>query len=445
MTLQAACVSPSLAEPTLTSSANFSQEYTGVTKKILLVGIELERFSLNFRMESARQPKFRRLRYFLAQETGAACGLAFEVVGDDQFGKGRRRPLQVSKPALHGALATAMTGSIIAGSGSCLELGSNLLQSIKNKRHGYDHRTANKYVVAKLKEIDQLLAQREAIVASHSDIPGYERAVVEGRILHEMRNCFVNEYSHFNADTASYLAFQNLFFLLNASYNAVGAVGAGVAYKAVNTPRLNGPANILFIVSGGMAAVSPLVSSLGGKLVRKQASDSLAKELIEKPNFDAGAFAAQCKKLEELPPVGEGSLIPSLPATQRLALYTQSDDLFQKQIESETKTMRKLEKVAVQTSLLGPVIGGLLMTQGILGTYGYYNYTIRPRKQINQYFYGSVVGTVGTSMAVVGNAAWLLSSYSYEHRLSKKKELPVQLIKERLEHLDDVEKTVVAL
>jgi uncharacterized protein YgiB involved in biofilm formation len=128
-----------------------------------------------------------------------------------------------------------------------------------------------------------------------------------------------------------------------------------------------------------------------------------------------------------------------------LAIYTQSDNLFRKQLDSETKTMRKLDKVAIQTSLLGPVIGGQLMTQGILGTIGYYKYTVRPRKQISQYYYGSIVGTVGTSMAVVGNAAWLLSSLSYEHKLAKKKQLPVQLIQERLSHLDDLEKTVSAI
>ncbi len=63
------------------------------------------------------------------------------------------------------------------------------------------------------------------------------------------------------------------------------------------------------------------------------------------------------------------------------------------------------------------------MTQGILGTVGYYKYTTQPIKQINQYYYGAVVGTVGSSMAVVGNS-WLLSSLSYQHHLSKEKKLP---------------------
>ena len=492
------------------SPESFSKQYTDVTKRILSAGVDLERFSLKFRMENSKQPKFRQLRYFLTQEAGAGCGLAFEITADKQFDKLRNLQLNLDgqalrnvlpvlsatdavrsglliqgqqsgkslAPVLHGAvaanvsqrvsarldaarervseikesgqalqrgLATAMTGSIIAGSGSCLELGSNALQAWKNKRHGYDHRSANAFAITKLQQIDQLLAEREALVSANPDNPGHERAVVEGKILHEMRNCFINEYSHFDADTRSFTAFQNAFFLLNACYNAVGAAGAGVAYKAVNKPKLNGPANILFVVSGGMAMLSPILSSAVSKLVRAQAYESFEKQLPEKPQFDATAFAALNKKLEDLAPVSDGTMIPGLPATQRLAMYTQSDELFRKQLDSETRTMRNLDQVALQTSVLGPVIGGQLMTQGILGTVGYYKYTTQPIKQVNQYYYGAVVGTVGTSMAVVGNAAWLLSSLSYQHHLSKEKKLPDQLIKSRLEHLDELEKTVAAL
>jgi hypothetical protein len=141
-----------------------------------------------------------------------------------------------------------------------------------------------------------------------------------------------------------------------------------------------------------------------------------------------------------------GTLIPSLPATQRLAMYTDSNIKFMAQLENEVSTMRQLNKVALQTSLMGPAIGGLFLSQGILGTRGYYHYfPARPKNQMDLNYKGSVCGTVGTSMAVVGNAAWLLASLSYEHHLRKEKRLPEQIIKERLSHLDEVETIVSAL
>jgi hypothetical protein len=427
------------------SSTDFSDQYTRLTKEILLNGIELERFSLKYRLESAKQPKYRRLRYFLAQEIGSGGGLAFEVTGVDQFRNGRRHPLQISLSALQNSLAAAEVGAIVAGTGSGLELTSNIVHSMKCKRDGYDSHSANKFVVAKFKQIDGMIAQREALVAAHPNHPAYERAVIEGKILQEMRGAFSNEFAHFYADTKGYLVFQNLFFFLNASYNTVGATAAGYAYRGVTQPKFNGTANILFIVEGSMAAVSPLLSAAAGAWVQKHALRQVQSELHTTSDFQFTDLNAQCQKLAEAAPTSEGALMPSMPATQRLGLYTQSDDLFRKQLENETKTTRHLEQVALQTSLLGPLIGGTLATQGILGTYGYYHYPVRILKQLNQVYYGTVSGTVGTSMAVVGNAAWLLSSYSYEHRLSKENRLPSQLIEARLEHLNDLEKTVRSL
>jgi hypothetical protein len=80
------------------------------------------------------------------------------------------------------------------------------------------------------------------------------------------------------------------------------------------------------------------------------------------------------------------------------------------------------------------------MTQGIIGTTGYYKYTFRPRKEINYFYHGAVVGTPGAGLAVVATAASLLASWSYENKLRKQKRLPRQLINDRLAHLDDVEK-----
>lgn len=425
-----------------TSSLWVEHKYSQLTKQILLAGIELERFSLNFRLESAKQPRFRKLRFFLAQETAAATGLGFEIAFMEQAKKGRRRPLQVSKPVLHGALATAMTGAIIGGSGSCLELSSNMLQAIKNKRHGFDFKTANKYVVAKLKEIDQLLAQREALVAAHPDYPGYQAAVLEGKILKELRNCFIAEYSDFNADTKGYITYQNVFYLLNASYSAVQAAGAWAGYRGVTKPAYNGPANVLFVVSGAMAMVTPIISTAAGKFARKRAYETFERQIGEKPKFDEHAFSTQGKELREILKSVNGTVISSMPGTDRLAVYTDAATLFKKQLDSETALMRRNEKVALQNNLLAPVIGAQLMSQGILGCVGSYRYNLQPRKQLSMFYRGAIVGTVGTSMATVGNAVSLLSTLSYEHRLSREKKLPAQLIKARLEHLEEVEKEV---
>ena len=446
-----ACPGIRAAEPAFAvqdSVDDFSRKYTAVTKQIMLSGIELERFSLNYRVEALKQPKFRRLRYFAAQETGAAGALAFELIGVREFGIGRHNPLQISPARLHDAFTTAGVTTVIAGSGSCLELASNALRAVQNKRHGFDPGSANKFIAAKLKHLDDLLQERELLVRTHPGDPSYVRAVAEGKVLKDLRDAFVDEYAHFHADARAYTSFLNLFYLFNIATTTVSAAAARTAYRAVKVPRLNGPTNILFIVAGAMSSVSPLLATAGSKAIKGCASRQFARLINEQPHFDPAQLKVDREHLEELlanAPKTQGSLMPSLPASRRMGIYGESSTLFRKQMDSETKVIRYFDKVSSASTLLGPVIGGLLMTQGVLGTDGYYNYKLRIKKQIGRYYSGAVVGTVGTGMAVVGTAGWLLTTCAYENHLRKNHKMPVQLIHDRLEHLDDLQKTVAAL
>ncbi|MBX9952800.1 MAG: hypothetical protein K2Y39_26740 [Candidatus Obscuribacterales bacterium] len=431
------------------ADASFSEQYTALTKRILLQGIELERFSLNYRKEAAKPPRFRTLRYLGAQEGAASCLLAFEIGAMKQFDNGRRDLLTLNKGRLANALDTALTGSIIGASSSTFELSSNVVRSFRNKHRGYDSRTANKFVASHLKEVDQLLAQRAALVDEYKSDPAYPRAVAEGKVLQQMRNSFVNEYSHFNIDTNRFLALQNSFFALNTAYNTLGAIGAGLGKRGLTQPEANGPSNILFIISGAIASSTPTLSYLTGKFAEYRSKRALARELGSAVNFEPDAFANACADLRNAGSSNSGSLIPTLPQTERFALYSESSTRFQKQLDNETSIVRRIDKIALGNSLAGPAIGGLLMTQGILGTYGYYHYGTsripRLKKEFDQLYKGTVVGTVGAGMNVVCNAAFLLGTLAYEHKLAKEKRLPAQLITERLGYLDEVEKTVKAM
>ncbi len=424
---------------------SFSTQYTAVTKKILKNAVEIERFSLNYRLETLKQPKLKKLRYFVAQEAGAAGGLAFEITGLNEYGKGRKRPLTFNKRAFANALKATMITSIIAGSSSAYELGNNTWMGLERRKHGYDSNSAKKFVVEKLKTINELLAQRQQLVNAHKDHPAYERAVAEGEVFCELRDSFLNEFAQFYVDNRRAQTMQNTFYALNAGYNAIGATAAGVGYRAISRPKFTGTSNILFIVSGGMATVTPMIATASGALMRKYSEHQLEKVLPIPKTFDSAALSTKVKLLEGTLTQAQESLMPSLSATRRLGMYSDSQTLFRKQLDNELTVIRRLDKVALQTNLLAPPIGSLLMTQGILGTVAYYDYPGRVRKQLDLNYKGAVAGTVGLSMSLAGNAGWLLTSLAYEHRLRQKKQLPSQLIQARLEHLDDIDKTLAAL
>ncbi|MCA0315783.1 MAG: hypothetical protein LCH63_18340 [Candidatus Melainabacteria bacterium] len=427
------------------SGDEFSRQYTQLTKKILSESIALERYSLNYRLENTKRSRACQLLYFGSQEASAATLLAFEVIAMKEFDKGRKRPLTINQNNLKGGLRAAQVGSIIAASGSGMQLAVNAARYIKAKQKGYDTASANRRVTEKLKEIDRLMAERDKLISANTAHPGHGRALIESKILLALRESFVDEYAQFSANSRSEAAARNLFFLMNCSYNVIGAVGAGLGYKAVTEPTWNGPSNICFTISGAMAMGTPLLASallwterqliLKAQKKRKLSQEASLQELEK-----------EIRNLHAVDGDNTGALIPTLPSTQRFALYSQSGSLFTKQLENEMTTIHRLNKVAVQSSVTGPIIGGLLMTQGILGTRGYYKYfPSRPRKQLDLGYKGAIVGTVGSSLALVGNVAWLLASINYENRLRKNNSLPEQLIADRLKHLDEVEKIVSAL
>lgn len=417
-------------------------EYRELTRRILLALIDVERFNLRYRRDSAKEPKGKRLRYFLAQETGAATGLAYECVIIDQLQVGRRRPLTINKNALDGGLKTVMIGSIIAGAGSGLELASNSLHALKSHKDKIDSKSANNYISSHIKQIDALILERENFLSQYANHPYFSLAAQEGKILRLMRDAVIFEYSQFHKDIRKYRARENMFYALNIATNTLTAVSIQHGILGLKNPDKNGPANILFSIAGAFTMASPLISNATGVVAEKAANRNLKKIFgsNEKFNYDE-LKTAQEEFSRSLKDMNEKEVAR---AVYRAGEYTQSTEASQHLMESETKVMGYLNKVAVENSLFGPVIGGTLLGQGIAGTVGYYKY--HPSlKELDLTYKGAVSGCVGTGMAVGLNAVGLVADLLYCRKLSKKNLLPRQIIEERLSHLDQVEKQIIGM
>jgi hypothetical protein len=429
----------------LGTNDEFSERYRDLTKQALTAGIELERFNLNYSLESSRQPKWRPLRYSIAQETGAAGILTFETIADKQFGRGRKDPARVSQSALRGGLITIIPTSVVAGASSCFELGANVWMAKQNRKRGFDPRSACEYATVKFKHLNELLTEREAFVNAHKDHPAYARAVVEGQILRDLRKAEINEFAHSFANARAGAVNLNTFYVLNAVTNALGAIAGGVAFKSVRQVKYSADADILFTTAGSLGAISPWLSERAASFAASRAWKSVTNRIGQEPGFDATLLAEHRASLQALLSNSQGSLIPTLPAVDRLALYTESNQKFKTQLDSEIATSRHLARVGLQQEFLAPIIGGTLATQGILGTVGYYKYATQPGKQLGLSYGGSVISTAGSSIAVAATAGAFVASLRYQKHLEKKGQSPTQLITARLRHLDEVEKIVQSI
>jgi hypothetical protein len=423
----------------------FSASYKDLTKQALLAGIELERFNLNYRLQSVKQPKWRALRYSVAQEMGPGGILAFEIVGDKQFGQGRKNPARVSQSALRGALIQVIPTSTVSGASSCFELGANVWQARKNKKLALDPRSALQQAIVKFKHLEEILKEREAFVEAHKDHPGYARALAEGQILQDLRKAEIDEFAHYFTNARAGAVGANTFYVLNAVTNFIGATAGGVAYRSVSQPKFDVDADVLFILAGSFGAASPWLSARAAAFAGKRAWHLVVTSLDYDPSYSPAQLTEHRAKLNQLLSVSQGTLIPDLPAVDRLALYSESSTRFKTQLESEISTSRHLARVALQQELLAPVIGGTLTTQGILGAVGYHNLGNQPRQQLALSYAGTIIGTAGTSIAVAATAAALLASWSHQRSQERKGQTPTQLIEERLRFIDEVEKTVQAI
>lgn len=422
-----------------------------ITQKILLKAIELNRFIIHYRLETQRQPKTRRLRYAASQEGGLALLMAYDIITTDQFNKGRKDPLKLSLPTLRRALNCALVGESIAMGGSVLELSSNFLKSIKDKRNGFDSKTANNYFFKTLKELDDLSTEREQVVEANKDNPGYELLVTESKVMRALRDYYVLEYATFYKEARGLKAYENTFYFLNAATNAVGLASIICGLKSLTVPKYNGTANILFITAGGIAISAPLLATAAGYTVADRAHDVLLKVLHKEPAVDYTALEANRARLKELIASADKTTLEDAgPIQERMNLYKTADKGFQATLKAETKQLRHLRKVAVQSNFFGPLIGGAVMTQGILGTRAYYRYGINPtlsnvKISSTLNYAGSIAGLTGFATGLGLTAEGLVANAIYDRRLKKKHQRPEDLLEDHLKLLDRVETQVKAM
>jgi hypothetical protein len=414
-----------------------------LTKRILLTGIDLERYTLRFRRDSAKQTYFKRLRFFMMQEAGAACGMAYEIVAIDELREGRKNPLKIDKGHLRKGLTSALVGSTIAGSSSGVELTRNAILALYNKKHGMDPKSANEYVVSHVKQLDALLTEREALVAQHSNHELYAQAVLEGKLMRSLRDEAVGEYAKFYKDVKAYRAKENTFYAMNIATNVVGAVAAKVGMDALDNPKLNGGANILFTITGALTMASPLVANATGRVTGVFAERKMRSLLGELPALDYEATRTQAQEFKDSIKNIDQAKYPF--AMSRASDYLQGSKLFQKQMNREVRIGRYVNKVAVESSFIAPPIGATLLTQGILGTRAFYKYEFQPRKNLELNYKGAIVGAVGTAVATGVTGVLLISDWAYYWKLKRENRLPKQMIEARLKHLDELQASVEAM
>jgi hypothetical protein len=412
--------------------------------------VQLARHNLQYRQNAAKQGRWKGVRYFMFQQTNnvlTTTGLIVAVsermshIHGDQFKHLHTGAL------MHGNVLGGV-GQTIAGGGSILEFLINGYHSVDALHRGFSPGQAKSYTVKLVEKIDQNLdefnriAQQE--IASGKSIAGEVHAR-EAKVLTDIRDVLVAEFDGSHIGAMRSLWYQQSFYVLDTAKNVTGAVGNLFGYKALRQRRrlFNQPAAVLVTVSGSLNAVNPILSRLIGK-----AMGSLDGYLLKKSGLvrvddalanlktDSAALKAACDRSKD---EGTTALMSSL---NRLDLYSVHDERFDQQLKMRQKETRTNNRVAVQNVLSGLFIGSTKIANGAEFLVAGYKYPKDARMTNVMLGTGAIPYLVGSSFGTLDNLRILVQREIDHYRLGRKQQLPGQLIKQQLESLDALEKSI---
>lgn len=418
------------------NQSDFEQKYEKITVQLLLLGLDFEQYSLKYRMDALHDSRLKRTRYFLGQEAAAAGSLTAAIIGTDQTYKAIHSPQRVSTHALRNLQTTGEVTSIIGASSSGLELAANSLHAVKDKIGHKDCKSATAYLTGKLKEIDKLLAEREALLASNSAGANSSRMTqckAETRLLNIMRDTIVNEHKKFEVTKVGFRTSENVFYFANIGTSIVSALQYKYGYKSVRKPKFGGTSAVCSTVSAAMVMANPVIASVSSRLAKYRARKELDRDfgvVSRPPTVDE---LKQCvTELQSASASTKEDRLCQITAEAILDAYGVVNQIFPRELESEIALLHTLDQVAVQNIVLSQPIGGAALASGITSVLAYYDSAGRPLEAAHLNHTSSICGAVGAGIATSATAL----GYGFEtwnlHRLRSKGQLPEQLMQERL-------------
>lgn len=430
-----------------------------LNRDILLKEIELERYAINFRKKNNVQGRWRGWRYFLSQEANAALtgsGLLYQalerqriinVANDmvlDKNGKITYKQRTPIRARLENGLAPQMIGQIIGATGSSVELSINMFHEYQSRKAGYAPKEGIKRVLAMKAELEDLFERRRRLVDSGTlSAEDRELALAEEKVLKDITAMGLHEYVAFHVGARRFRAFQDSLYVLDILKNSVGAVGNGINIKGLheNHPNFNGPGGICTFISGCLIVATPLVSRACGKVVGTMHSRALRGVTAGIPQCDLTTLEKDKEDLMHLVKA-RGVVSSDTCSAQTLALlssYERQSGLRKGQLELATREIRSGTRSATENVIVGTGIGATKMSLGICLMRAGFVYQHFNHKANSVLQGGTIAYCVGSFVGVGDNIRLRVQDEINRYRLGKKRQLPMQVLGDRLKALDEIE------
>lgn len=428
-----------------------------LTRQILLKEIELQRFNLNYTSNVAVQGRWKSWRYGTLQNINASLGLAGGIYSVAYRGARLNNPLSVQAARQQNANFIPMIGTIIGASAAALEFGINEYHDLVARHKGFSPAKAMKHVQGLKDDIDRLMAERDAITnvaASSPALQGHvEIAKVEGKVLKDIRDQSLQEFSRFHIDARRLIAFQQMQYFFDLAKNTTNALGYEFAYLSLHRHRRvwNGRAGVLFVVCGQLTMYAPILSRAFGKGVAEITKHRIKPIVQDSETAKVATLQQDLAELNRL--FKQNRIQPDAieRAAQREGLYGSHEQSFTDEIRSAQKKNAAAKLTATENIGAGLFVGASKTASGILFIIPGFNQNYNAPKGYRAgrvtndlLFTAGVVGLPATAFNILDTLRIQVKGELARHKAKAAGTLPSQIIAARMKQLDQMEQQLRA-
>jgi hypothetical protein len=427
-----------------------------LTKQILLKEIALEKFNLRYRLNSAKQGRWKGWRYSASAEANAALGLAGGIVSVYNRGIHVHRADQVKRQMQKKANIIPMIGNIIGSAAAANEFMVNEYHEYEAWRKGFSPGQARKFVASTKSDIDRLTQQRDALIRLEESAPllapEAELHRLEGKVLADLLDQSLLEFQRFHLNARNLMAFQQMQYMFDLAKNATGAIGYDFAWLSLHRRRRvwNYRAGVLFTVSGALTMGGPIVSRGFAKLVSEYHKRSLKDTIEDREAKDVAKLEADQKALNDYVKTARLNSQCATQSLNRLEVYGDHSKYFQDQYVSAEKQVAKSKLVATQNIGAGLYVGGSKVASGVMfiipGYLQLYNKNTQTATRItnSDLLVAGIIGLPASSFQILDTLRIQVRGELDRQKLAKQGKLPGQQIATRLKQLDEMEAAINA-
>ena len=408
-----------------------------IDRAIELDLIALARFNIRFNQNANRHQWWRTYSYAFARESGTGVGLAGTLTDLVERGRGFNRPLIVSKTARRRAIQLSVVGSAISGGASGLELAQNTWIMLQARKNGYSPRDAHAFVCGTVKRTEQLLQEREKLVASEENPRMRKAREVEGSLLRHIRQQLLFEYRNWSSNSRDLAWRENCFYAIDSLQNFAGMTANLIALRAFHDPTKVGAASVWLLVSNSAATINPILSNFVGRCVRNHQLNKITHEFeCERPVLKEGCSVGELNQLQ--------ADSAEEKTFEEAIFLSGSSERMDTNIDREVSDIERLREVAQQQAISGPLIGLTATARGVMANVAYYGCRDNRRTANRLLFCGRISQAAGQSYALVNTPYTIVKGTLRKRELRARNALPSQVLEQRLRRLDALEEHVMA-